>query len=118
MFSPPQHKTGDLVNNKTKFRSELSTRDVLTFSRGASLNIDESPHDGLIIINKGLESVEGIWQKPLQPGVYKNMGCAALLLLMINMVISRLSLQMNGSTHQVRIYISAYPGEALSCSAK
>lgn len=78
MFSPPQHKTGDLVNNKTKFRSELSTRDVLTFSRGASLNIDESPHDGLIIINKRLESVEGIWQKPLQPGVYKNMGCGSV----------------------------------------
>ncbi len=38
------------------------------------MNINHSPHDGLIIINKGNEEVEGAWPNKLQPGKYKNMG--------------------------------------------
>ncbi len=58
-----------------EFRGALSTKNVLAFSRGNLLDINEGPHDGLVIINKGLESVDSIWQNPLQPGKYKNMGC-------------------------------------------
>ncbi|WDC17614.1 alpha-amylase family glycosyl hydrolase [Escherichia albertii] len=58
-----------------EFRGALSTKNVLAFSRGNLLDINEGPHDGLVIINKGLESVDSIWQTPLQPGKYKNMGC-------------------------------------------
>ncbi|HAO2954298.1 TPA: alpha-amylase, partial [Escherichia coli] len=47
---------------------------VLAFSRGDSVNINHSPHDGLVIINKGNEEVEGTWPNKLQPGIYKNMG--------------------------------------------
>ena len=38
------------------------------------MNINHSPHDGLVIINKGNEEVEGTWPNKLQPGIYKNMG--------------------------------------------
>ncbi|ETJ38945.1 hypothetical protein Q604_UNBC07055G0001, partial [human gut metagenome] len=56
------------------FEGVFATKNVLAFSRGDSVNINHSPHDGLVIINKGNEEVEGTWPNKLQPGIYKNMG--------------------------------------------
>ncbi|EFG8648996.1 alpha amylase [Escherichia coli] len=56
------------------FEGIFATKNVLAFSRGDSVNINHSPHDGLVIINKGNEEVEGTWPNKLQPGIYKNMG--------------------------------------------
>lgn len=47
------------------------------------MNINHSPHDGLVIINKGNEEVEGTWPNKLQPGIYKTWGVIALTLLLI-----------------------------------
>lgn len=35
------------------FEGVFATKNVLAFSRGDSVNINHSPHDGLVIINKG-----------------------------------------------------------------
>ncbi|HGU0920616.1 TPA: alpha amylase C-terminal domain-containing protein, partial [Escherichia coli] len=59
-------------------------KNVLAFSRGDSVNINHSPHDGLIIINKGNEEVEGAWPNKLQPGKYKNMGSNSVNIIIIN----------------------------------
>ncbi|MHA2970134.1 alpha amylase C-terminal domain-containing protein, partial [Escherichia coli] len=54
------------------------------FSRGDSVNINHSPHDGLVIINKGNEEVEGTWPNKLQPGIYKNMGSNSVNIIINN----------------------------------
>ncbi|HFS3009849.1 TPA: alpha amylase C-terminal domain-containing protein, partial [Escherichia coli] len=66
------------------FEGVFATKNVLAFSRGDSVNINHSPHDGLIIINKGNEEVEGAWPNKLQPGKYKNMGSNSVNIIIIN----------------------------------
>ncbi len=62
----------------------LQLKNVLAFSRGDSVNINHSPHDGLVIINKGNEEVEGTWPNKLQPwNIQKHGGVIALTLLLI-----------------------------------
>ncbi len=48
------------------------------------MNINHSPHDGLVIINKGNEEVEGTWPNKLQPGIYKNMGSNSVNIIINN----------------------------------
>lgn len=66
------------------FEGVFATKNVLAFSRGDSVNINHSPHDGLVIINKGNEEVEGTWPNKLQPGVYKNMGSNSVNIIINN----------------------------------
>ncbi len=65
-------------------RVYLQLKNVLAFSRGDSVNINHSPHDGLVIINKGNEEVEGTWPNKLQPGIYKNMGSNSVNIIINN----------------------------------
>ncbi|GJH55072.1 hypothetical protein ECZC03_05120 [Escherichia coli] len=48
------------------------------------MNINHYPHDGLVIINKGNEEVEGTWPNKLQPGIYKNMGSNSVNIIINN----------------------------------
>lgn len=48
------------------------------------MNINHSPHDGLVIINKGNEEVEGTWPNKLQRGIYKNMGSNSVNIIINN----------------------------------
>ncbi|EFH0083602.1 alpha-amylase [Escherichia coli] len=66
------------------FEGIFATKNVLAFSRGDSVNINHSPHDGLVIINKGIEEVEGTWPNKLQPGIYKNMGSNSVNIIINN----------------------------------
>ena len=66
------------------FEGVSATKNVLAFSRGDSVNINHSPHDGLVIINKGNEEVEGTWPNKLQPGIYKNMGSNSVNIIINN----------------------------------
>ncbi|EJE7191475.1 alpha amylase C-terminal domain-containing protein, partial [Escherichia coli] len=66
------------------FEGVFATKNVLAFSRGDSVNINHSPHDGLVIINKGNEEVEGTWPNKLQPGIYKNMGSNSVNIIINN----------------------------------
>lgn len=65
------------------FEGVSATKNVLAFSRGDSVNINHSPHDGLVIINKGNEEVEGTWPNKLQLEYTKTWGVIALTLLLI-----------------------------------
>lgn len=66
------------------FEGVFATKNVLAFSRGDSVNINHSPHDGLVIINKGNEEVEGLRPNKLQPGIYKNMGSNSVNIIINN----------------------------------
>ncbi len=66
------------------FEGVFATKNILAFSRGDSVNINHSPHDGLVIINKGNEEIEGTWPNKLQPGIYKNMGSNSVNIIINN----------------------------------
>ncbi len=61
----------------------LQLKNVLAFSRGDSVNINHSPHDGLIIINKGNEEVEVLLPTNCNLENIKTWGVIALTLLLL-----------------------------------